>query len=409
MRLASPGPITLGTSLLLLSSFLAGGYSIFSGRAAAQTPPAAESQVPDSLPEPPSQPLEQTFPEENQPPLLTPGVLDRVLGVESDPDFESYRLGPGDTFFVSVQRFPDLSFQATLDIQGNVIVPIEGAVSFEGLTLEQARAKIYGIYDKYVFLTPSDVSLTLTAQRGVEVTILGEVARPGFYPLQAPQVTAALLSAGGSTTMADLRSVRIMRRLDNGETIETSVDLFTPLKDGDPLPEVRLQHGDVVVIPRLDPGRLDDYDRTLVAQSTLAQPTIDIRVLNYAQGARGNQGGLFTVTLPNGSRFTDIVTRLAINPDRTKLSEIALVRFDPEQGQAVTNLLDAKAALEGDISQNVPLQNNDVIIVERNLIARITNALGNFTQPFRDVLGFLLFFDSLADSAENLFGPGDDD
>jgi polysaccharide export outer membrane protein len=59
----------------------------------------------------------------------------------------------------------------------------------------------------------------------------------------------------------------------------------------------------------------------------------------------------------------------------------------------------------GDISQNVPLQNNDVIVVGRNLIARLTYALSTFTQPFRDVLGFVLFFDSLRDSANNLFRP----
>ncbi|NES73939.1 MAG: polysaccharide export protein, partial [Okeania sp. SIO2D1] len=52
-----------------------------------------------------------------------------------------------------------------------------------------------------------------------------------------------------------------------------------------------------------------------------------------------------------------------------------------------------------------PLQDNDVIVVGRTLIAKLTNALNVFTQPFRDVLGFLLFFDSLADSADNLFGP----
>ena len=86
------------------------------------------------------------------------------------------------------------------------------------------------------------------------------------------------------------------------------------------------------------------------------------------------------------------------------------MRFDPEQGKAITRTLDARKALAGDISQNVPLQENDVIVVGRNLVARITYALGTFTQPFRDVLGFLLFFDELQNSASSLFGPaGNDD
>ena len=51
------------------------------------------------------------------------------------------------------------------------------------------------------------------------------------------------------------------------------------------------------------------------------------------------------------------------------------------------------------------LQDSDVIVIGRNLIGRITYALNTFTQPFRDVLGFTLFFRELGNSATNLFGP----
>jgi len=46
-----------------------------------------------------------------------------------------------------------------------------------------------------------------------------------------------------------------------------------------------------------------------------------------------------------------------------------------------------------------------VIIIGRNLISRVTYALNAFTQPFRDVLGFLLFFDRLTEASESLFEP----
>jgi polysaccharide biosynthesis/export protein len=46
-----------------------------------------------------------------------------------------------------------------------------------------------------------------------------------------------------------------------------------------------------------------------------------------------------------------------------------------------------------------------VIVIGRNLVGKITYALNVFTQPFRDVLGFLLFFRQLSDSATDLFGP----
>ncbi|MCG8362752.1 MAG: polysaccharide biosynthesis/export family protein [Pseudanabaenales cyanobacterium] len=379
---------------ILLTNFLAPravGQDTFENSSPA-TSQAPSAQLRPNPPPPPA-------------PLLTPQRLDSILGTPSEPRFDLYRLGPGDAIFVSVQRFPDLSFQATLDIQGNVIVPIEGAVSLEGLTLQEAQEKIRQMYNRYV--VDPDVTLTLTAQRPVQVTVLGEVQRPGFYPLPAPQVSTALLSAGGSTNLADLRAISVQRRLRNGDIIEEAIDLFTPLKEGEALPDLRLENGDVLFVPRLDVSALDEYDRYLVSRSTIAQQQISIRVLNYSSGGerRGGGGNISNIIAPNGSRFLDVIGQLQLDPGRARLGDIALIRFDPESGKAITTSIDARKALRGDISQNPPLEDRDVVVVGRNLIARITFALNQFTLPFRDILGFVLFFDSIGDAANDLFRP----
>lgn len=323
-----------------------------------------------------------------------------------EPSFDGYHLGPGDSIFISVQRYPDLSFQATLDLQGNVVVPIEGAVSIEGLTLAEAQSRILGIYSNYVDFSRDaqmgrePVSITLVAQRGVEVTILGAVQRPGFYPLTDPSVAAALLTAGGATRTSDLRDIQVQRQLRrDGSIVEetVNVDLFTPLKEGSPLPDVRLEDGDVVVIPELDPSDLDEYDRFLVARSTLAQPIINVRFLNYA----GGRGGLGTLNLNNGSTFIDAISLLGVNPDTANLGDVALIRYDPETGRAVAVSIDAKSAIQGDITQNPALEDSDVVVVGRNLIGRISYALQTVTQPFRDVFGFTDFFNNFNDNLFN--------
>ncbi|MEO0540514.1 MAG: polysaccharide biosynthesis/export family protein, partial [Cyanobacteria bacterium P01_A01_bin.105] len=197
-------------------------------------PPGTEPSV-EILPEVPP---ETRYPE-------TPGVRTPAR----TPAFDEYRLGPGDAVFVSVQRFPDLSFQATLDFSGNVIVPIAGAVPLQGQTLEEATDTLRQIYNRYVVIReaqpgyqpgiiPPDVTLALTAQRGVEVTILGEVERPGFYPLPQPRVSTALAITGGATLAADLRNLVVQRRVGN-QIVEETVDLFTPLKQGGALPDLR--------------------------------------------------------------------------------------------------------------------------------------------------------------------------
>ncbi|MBW4480987.1 MAG: polysaccharide export protein [Tildeniella torsiva UHER 1998/13D] len=331
--------------------------------------------------------------------------LDSEIPNTSIPNiaFDDYRLGPGDGIFVGVQRFPDLSFPATLDIQGNVVMPLAGTLNLTGLTLEETRETIFNLYNQYV-VNP-DVSVILTTQRPVEVTVVGEVPRPGLYPLQAPQLSVALLTAGGSTTLADLRLVQVDRPLETGEIISRTIDLFTPLLQGEPIPQVRLQDGDVITVPRLTPEAVESYDRALVATSTLARPEITIRVLNRAAGGRGGEARFGSINLRNGSRFLDALAVAGVNPDVAAYNRIAVLRFNPETGSADTIMVDATAAVNGDLTQNIPLQENDILVVDRNLLARVSYALNTFTQPFRDVLGFLLFFDSLTDSADSLFRP----
>lgn len=319
---------------------------------------------------------------------------------QSATEFDRYRLGPGDSIFVNVLRFADLSFQGTLDLSGNVLVPLVGTMNFQGMTVEQAREQIREALDRYIVNPQVDV--ILIAQRPVQVTLLGEVVRPGLYPLPAPQLSTAIIAAGGSTGFADLRTVRIRRSLPNGSTVEQDFDLFTPLQTATEIPDVQLADGDIIIVPTLTAEDRQTYDRTLVARSTLAQPQINVRYLNYAAG----KGGVISnLVLPNGSSFVDAIAAISPGLDAADMHNIALIRFDLQQGQAVAQELDGKDAFMGDTSQNPMLENNDVIVIGRNFVARLTYFLNTFTQPFRDVLGFLLFFDSLTTTATNLFRP----
>ena len=364
-----------------------------------------------------------------------------------------YRLGIGDGIAVSVQRFPDLSFQGIINPEGNVIVPLWGAVSLQGLTLQEAQSKIRSVLDRYVInpnvmlslssqrpnrsfqssigidgniiipevgkisvqgltveeaevkiklalskIAPDDVvEVSLAAMRPVQLTITGEVFKPGIYsaPSAMPRITDILVLAGGTTLKADLREVLIRRKLTDGSIISQKVDLYTSLQNGSSPPNVRLQDGDAIIIPQREVGTDAGYDRGLIARSTLAIPQIKVRILNYASG------GVIIQNLPNGSNFVDALGGISL--DNTNVRNIALVRFDPEKGKAITQRLDGKKALQGDSSQNVALQDNDVIVVGRNLIGKVTNLLNTITQPFFNVQSFVRFFQNFG---SGLFGGG---
>ncbi|NJN29313.1 MAG: hypothetical protein HC824_01695 [Synechococcales cyanobacterium RM1_1_8] len=176
-----------------------------------------------------------------------------------------------------------------------------------------------------------------------------------------------------------------------------TVDLYSPLAEGTTLPTLRLEEGNVVAVPKLLDVDVAGYNRSLIARSTLAKPDIRVRLLSYAAG------GATTLTLPSGSTFREALNGVPL--DTANLRSVALVRYDPETGKAIAQEINGKDALMGDPNADVPLRDNDVVVVGRNLVSRLSYALNVFTQPFRDVLGFLLFFDSISDSASNLFRP----
>jgi len=380
-------------SLLMLSSILT--------PALAQTasPEAADAQPTNQqLLEQARQRLQEQGQQLTAPAAAEPPPLELPTAAEQ---FDRYRLGPGDSLYVAVQRFSGLSFEGTLDLEGNLAVPVAGSLNLKGLTLSEAQARIQTALNQYV-IDPV-VAVTLVAQRPVQVAVLGEVVRPGLHPLAGPQISVALVAAGGTTRLADLRSVRIRRTLADGSIIERNVDLFTPLDNSTPLPDVRLEDGDAIIVPTLTVQSSQNYDRNLVARSTLSQPQITIRVLSYASGTavRASQAIVSSIALPSGSNFITALTAISPNPDTANLSSVALIRFDPTQGRAVTQSFDARRTIRGDPSQDPPLEDNDVIIVGRNLVGRVTSILNTVTQPFRDVFAFLSFFDGLANGFGN--------
>ncbi|NJM56817.1 MAG: hypothetical protein HC857_04370 [Synechococcales cyanobacterium RU_4_20] len=238
---------------------------------------------------------------------------------------------------------------------------------------------------------------TFASRQPVQVTVIGQVARPGFYVVQTGRVGEALLVAGGSLNSANLKQIGIRRNFSDGSVTQEVVDLYSPLTEGLALPNIRLEEGDVVTIPKLSEADLASYDRRLVATSNVSKPTIQVRLLSYAAG------GATTLTLPSGSTFRDALNGVPL--DAAKLNSIALIRYDTATGKAVTQEIRGKDALVGLPAADVPLQDNDVVVIGRNLVSKITYTLNIFTQPFRDVLGFLLFFDSLSNSASGLFQP----
>ena len=344
------------------------------------------------------------------PSTLNPGDVPQGYSPPAyDPDtskqFNRYRLDIGDAVAVSVQDYPEFSFSGALDPDGNVRVPLLGQISLVGLTLEEVETKIaYKLGQRYLKEDPKVIA-SLIGIRPAQITVFGEVVRPGFYTVGAgTPLTVILQLVGGSTPRADLRQIVVRRRLVDGTVLQEKVDLYTPLIQGKKLPDLRLQGGDAIIVSKLQAGTDQGYDRLFIAQSSLAQPTITVRVIapTFPAGR-----ALRDLNLRNGSTYLDALAALPPEIPWITKEEVILMRFDPEQGKIISQSLNRLGKIQDPdiaIAQFMPLQNNDVIIISRTLYGKFLEAFNLLTQPIQDLLGFSSFIYNFG----NIFGAFDD-
>jgi polysaccharide export outer membrane protein len=180
--------------------------------------------------------------------LLACALLAALAGAARAEPRET--LGAGDSIRISVFQNPDLSLETRLSARGTITYPLLGEVALAGQTPAQAGARIAGELRRRDFLRDPQVSVSLLQVRSRQVSVLGEVARPGRYALEdaSPRLTDILALAGGIAPGGGDRVIVIGRRA--GETRKLEVDVPAMVRSGDLSQDVELQSGDTVYVPR---------------------------------------------------------------------------------------------------------------------------------------------------------------
>lgn len=164
---------------------------------------------------------------------------------------ENYRLGPGDEVIIDIWGENERSLREEISPEGNIMIEQVGPVYLNGLTIREANEKLRGVFSQmYAGVSgeepSSDVRVTLGRLRTIQVNVLGEVATPGTYRLSSfATVFHALYRAGGVTPIGGLRDIRVMR----GGREVARVDVYDLLMNGRTSDDVRLEEGDVIIVP----------------------------------------------------------------------------------------------------------------------------------------------------------------
>ncbi|GAB4090014.1 SLBB domain-containing protein [Hydrogenophaga soli] len=146
-------------------------------------------------------------------------VADAVLTPTAAPAARPNReqeapLGVGDQIAITVFGQPDLSAEVTVGETGFIMVPLIGTLNVLNLSAAQLETLVARRLKEGGYLKNPGVSVQIRQLRSQQVSVMGEVQRPGRYPLQGRMtVLEALATAGGLTQRAD-RQVMLLRKPD---------------------------------------------------------------------------------------------------------------------------------------------------------------------------------------------------
>ena len=187
--------------------------------------------------------LTSAFAQTTSPPTQAPTISPAPESVNQD-----YRLGPGDTIGVQVYQSPDLSVDARVAESGVIGYPLVGSIQLGGLTISEAEKKIADALRTGGFVKVPQVNIILRQVRGNQVAVLGQVSKPGRFPLETfnTRVSDMLAMAGGTTPTGD--DVLIVSGQRGGKPFRKIIDipaLFLNAKTDD---DIILSGGDTLYV-----------------------------------------------------------------------------------------------------------------------------------------------------------------
>ncbi|AFZ26587.1 periplasmic protein involved in polysaccharide export [Cylindrospermum stagnale PCC 7417] len=230
------------------------------------------------------------------------------------------------------------------------------------------------------------------------VAIIGQVNRPGSYLVTAgatdggaggaagsglPTVMRTIQLAGGITSQADIRNLKLRRPTRTGSEQTIDINLWQLLESGDINQDVVVQDGDTIIIPTAT--EISSAEATQLATTTLSPTRIQVGVVGEVK-APG-----VTALQPNSSLNQALLAAGGFNDSRAKTATVDLIRLNP-------NGTVTKRAVKVDFSQGINeernpiLRNNDVVVVNRSGLARATDGLNTVAGPLGVIFGLLRVF-----------------
>ena len=165
-------------------------------------------------------------------------------------DEREYLIGAGDVVRVSVFQNPDLTMETRVNESGTISFPLIGAVALGGLGIPAAEQKVAQMLRDGGFVVQPQVNILVVQNRSNQVSVLGQVGRPGRFPLETPstKVSDMLAIAGGVAPGG--ADTLILTGIREGKPVRREIDIPAMFQQGDFSQDVVVQGGDIIYVHR---------------------------------------------------------------------------------------------------------------------------------------------------------------
>lgn len=164
------------------------------------------------------------------------------------PHDDSFVIGNDDVLGISVWKEPEVSRSVPVRSDGKISLPLVGEVQAAGQTPLKLEQDISSGLKSYI----SEPQVTVIVQQinSQKFNVLGQVARPGSYPLSsATTVLDAIALAGGFRDFAKQKSIYVLRQNTDGIQARIPFNYKEVVKGKNPAQNIRLHPRDTVVVP----------------------------------------------------------------------------------------------------------------------------------------------------------------
>ena len=163
---------------------------------------------------------------------LTSIAADGPVETPAQNTNSDYILGAGDLVKISVYGSPDLLTEARISAAGTITFPLVGELGLGGLSAAISEKKIALALEKGGFVKKAQVNLVVMQYQSQFVSVLGDVYKPGKFPLDRPSTLSDVLAMAGGVTPNGSDMVTLIRN-EAGKTTKLAYDLRDLLKKAD--------------------------------------------------------------------------------------------------------------------------------------------------------------------------------